>query len=186
MNNNYIYSKKIVSFILIIYFSLGSKVFGSELDTLFVHLKNAQNPIVAKEFENQIWKFWINDSSNENYRLRMKKGINLMQEGKLDEALNIFITLSILDPSWAEPLNKIATISYLQGNLYESIINIELTLKLEPRHFGAIAGLAQINFAIGKYQDSLNNLDYAISIYPYIGIRNLRPVLISMIEKSEI
>ena len=74
-----------------------------------------------------------------------------MQEGKLDEALNIFITLSILNPNWAEPFNKIATISYLQGNFYESIINIEFTLKLEPRHFGAIAGLAQINFAIGNY-----------------------------------
>ena len=73
MNNNYIYSKKIFTFILIIYFSLGSKVYGSELDTLFVHLKNAQNPIVAKEFENQIWKFWINDSSNEKNRLKMKK-----------------------------------------------------------------------------------------------------------------
>ena len=60
MNNNYTYSKKIFTFILIIYFSLGSKVFGTELDALFVHLKNAQNPIIAQEFENQIWKFWIN------------------------------------------------------------------------------------------------------------------------------
>ena len=186
MNKNYTYSKKIFTFILIIYFSLGSKVFGSDLDTLFVHLKNAQDPIIAKEFENQIWKFWINDSSNENNRLKMKKGISLMQKGKLDEALRLFINLSTLDPNWAEPLNKIATIRYLQGDFYGSIRDIQLTLKLEPRHFGAIAGLAQINLALGKYKNSLKNLDYALSIYPYIGIRNLRPALLKMIEKSEI
>ena len=186
MNNNYTYSMKILTFILIIYFSLGSKVFGSELDTLFINLKNAQDPIIAKEFENQIWKFWINDSSNENNRLKMTKGISLMQKGKLDEALNIFITLSILDPSWAEPLNKIATIRYLQGDFYGSIRDIQFTLKLEPRHFGAVAGLAQINLALGKYKDSLKNLDYAISIYPYIGMRNLRSTLLNLIENSEI
>jgi len=186
MNNNYTYSKKIFTFILIIYFSLGSKVFGTELDALFVHLKNAQNPIIAQEFENQIWKFWINDSSSENNRLKMKEGISLMKKGKLDEALRIFTTLSTIDPSWAEPLNKIATIRYLQGDFYGSIRDIQFTLKLEPRHFGAIAGLAQINLALGKYKDSLKNLDYAISIYPYIGIRNLRPRLLRMKEKSEI
>jgi len=186
MKNYYTYIMRILTFILILYFSLFSKVLGSELDNLFINLRNAQDPIIAKEFENQIWKFWINDSSNENNRLKMKKGISLMQKGKLDEALNIFITLSLLDPSWAEPLNKIATIRYLQGDFYGSIRDIQFTLELEPRHFGAIAGLAQINLALGKYKDSLRNLEYAISIYPYIEIRKLRLTLLSMIEKSEI
>ena len=186
MNRNYTYSMKILTFILIIYFSLGSKVFGSELDTLFINLKNAQDPIIAKEFENQIWKFWINDSPKENNRLKMKKGISLMRKGKLDEALKIFTTLSILDPGWAEPLNKMATIRYLQGDFYGSARDIQFTLKLEPRHFGAISGLAQINLALGKYKDSLRNLDYAISIYPYIGMRNLRSTLLNLIENSEI
>ena len=186
MNRNYTYSMKILTFILIIYFSLGSKVFGSELDTLFINLKNAQDPITAKGFENQIWKFWINDSPKENDRLKMKKGISLMRKGKLDEALKIFTTLSILDPGWAEPLNKMATIRYLQGDFYGSARDIQFTLKLEPRHFGAIAGLAQINLALGKYKDSLRNLDYAISIYPYIGMRNLRSTLLNLIENSEI
>ena len=81
-----------------------------------------------------------------------------MQKGKLNEALRLFINLSTLDPNWAEPMNKIATIRYLQGDFYGSIRDIQLTLKLEPRHFGAIAGLAQINLALGKYKNSLKNL----------------------------
>ena len=109
-----------------------------------------------------------------------------MQKGKLDDALKLFLKLSESDPHWAEPINKIATIRYLQGDLYGSIRDIQLTLELEPRHFGAIAGLAQINLALGRYTDALENLDFAIDIHPYISIKNLKPIILDLIEKSQI
>jgi hypothetical protein len=46
--------------------------------------------------------------------------------------------------------------------------------------------LAQINLALGRYNESLKNLDFAINIHPFIGIKNLRPILMDLIEKSEI
>ena len=116
----------------------------------------------------------------------MMKGVDLMQKGKLYDALKLFVNLSESDPNWAEPINKIATIRYLQGDLYGSIRDIQLTLELEPRHFGAIAGLAQINLALGRYTDALKNLDFAIDIHPYIGIKNLKPIILDLIEKSQI
>ena len=34
--------------------------------------------------------------------------------------------------------------------------------------------------------EKLKNLDFAINIHPFIGIKNLRPILMDLIEKSEI
>ena len=163
-----------------------SKVSSAEIDNLFISLKNANDVSTAKIYEQKIWDHWLSSGSNENNNILMKKGVTLMNVGKLDEALKVFIDLSKNDPDWAEPINKISTIRYLQGDFYGSIRDIQSTLKIEPRHFGAIAGLAQINLALGRYNESLKNLDYAINIHPFIGIKKLRPILKDLIEKSEI
>jgi len=158
-----------------------------EINIIDASVKKTEIPnIDSKKYEEKIWEYWLTSGSNENNNTLMTKGVKLMKSGKLDEALNLFIDLSKSDPNWAEPINKIATIRYLQGDFYGSIRDIQSTLKIEPRHFGAIAGLAQINLALGRYNESLKNLDFAINIYPFIGIKNLRPILMDLIEKSEI
>ena len=177
---------KILILSLIIVFPLSNKALSSDLDNLFDQLKYAKSVSLAKVYEDKIWKFWLSDGSSENNNIEMMRGVDLMQKGKLDDALKLFLKLSESDPHWAEPINKIATIRYLQGDLYGSIRDIQLTLELEPRHFGAIAGLAQINLALGRYTDALKNLDFAIDIHPYIGIKNLKPIILDLIEKSQI
>ena len=177
---------KILILSLIIVFPLSNKALSSDLDNLFDQLKYAKSFSLAKVYEDKIWKFWLSDGSSENNNIEMMRGVDLMQKGKLDDALKLFLKLSESDPHWAEPINKIATIRYLQGDLYGSIRDIQLTLKLEPRHFGAIAGLAQINLALGRYTDALKNLDFAIDIHPYIGIKNLKPIILDLIERSQI
>ena len=177
---------KILILSLIIVFPLSNKALSSDLDNLFDQLKYAKSFSLAKVYEDKIWKFWLSDGSSENNNIEMMRGVDLMQKGKLDDALKLFLKLSESDPHWAEPINKIATIRYLQGDLYGSIRDIQLTLELEPRHFGAIAGLAQINLALGRYTDALKNLDFAIDIHPYIGIKNLKPIILDLIEKSQI
>ena len=177
---------KILILSLIIVFPLSNKALSSDLDNLFDQLKYAKSFSLAKVYEDKIWKFWLSDGSSENNNIEMMRGVDLMQKGKLDDALKLFLKLSESDPNWAEPINKIATIRYLQGDLYGSIRDIQLTLELEPRHFGAIAGLAQINLALGRYTDALKNLDFAIDIHPYIGIKNLKPIILDLIDKSQI
>ena len=182
--NFFNYESLILCFLL--FFLPINNAFSSNLDELFYQLKNAENPNLAKEHESKIWEFWLTAGSSKINNSDMQKGIGLMQSGQLDEALKLFINLSKSDPEWPEPINKIATIRYIQGDLYGSIRDIQLTLKLEPRHFGAIAGLAQINLALGRYKESLRNLDFAIDIYPFIGIKNLKPIVLDLIKKSQV
>ena len=157
----------------------------SNLDGLFNDLKNSQNSEIAKKFETKIWDYWISDGSNEINNQKMKEGINLINQGRLKDALSLFIKLSKSEPNWAEPINKIATIRFLIGDYYGSISHIQLTLELEPRHFGAISGLAQINFALGRYEDALENIRYVEEIHPYIGIKELKSLILDhMLDKQ--
>ena len=101
--------------------------------------------MLARNYESKIWKLWLNNGSSDASNTQMQKGVDLLNNGKLDQALTIFIDISKKDPNWAESYNKIATIKFLKGDYLGSINNIKKTLKLEPRHFGAISGLVQIN-----------------------------------------
>ena len=183
----YLISKfKFLNIFLFIIFFLNSNVLASDLDKLFIGLKNAPNHIIAKQYENQIWQFWITNGSSYTSNFQMQKGIVLLENGHLNEALELFVDLSKKEPFWSEPINKIATIKFLKGDMLGSIKDIELTLDLEPRHFGAISGLIQINVALKRYDNALKNLDKVVIIHPFIGIKSLRPTIVKLLKKSSV
>ena len=193
--NNYLETKsfhhllvisRIFIFFIIIFTSFSNNAFSNELDNLFLKLKQSENPMLARNYESKIWKLWLNDGSSDASNTQMQKGVDLLNNGKLDQALTIFKDISKKDPNWAESYNKIATIKFLKGDYYGSINNIKKTLKLEPRHFGAISGLVQINIILKKYEEALINLDYVLDIHPNIGIKKLRPYLKKLLKKSYI
>ena len=177
---------KILTFFLIIFVNFSYNTYSSELDNLFLKLKQSSNPTLAMSYESKIWNIWLNNGSTVNSNTQMQKGLELFQNSKFDQALSLFKNLSKKEPFWAEPINKIATIKFLQGDYLGSINDIKSTLKLEPRHFGALSGLVQINIILKNYHEALKNLDYVLTIHPYVGIRNIRHVILKMLNNSYI
>ena len=184
--HNLLVISKIFIFFIIIFISFFHNAFSSELDNLFLRLKQSENPMLAKNYESKIWKLWLNNGTSDASNTQMQKGVDLLNNGKLDQALTIFIDISKKDPKWAESYNKIATIKFLKGDYLGSINDIKKTLKLEPRHFGAISGLVQINIILKKYEEALINLEYVLKIHPYIGIKKLKPYLKKLLNKSSV
>ena len=183
---NLISKYTILNIFLVIFLSHFNNILASDLDNLFLKLKNSPDKTAAKQYENKIWEHWLTDGSNETSNLQMQRGVNLLQSGELQDALQIFKNLSKKEPFWAEPINKIATIKFLMGDYLGSVNDIQLTLQLEPRHFGAISGLVQINMFFKNYSEALKNLDYVILINPFISIQQIRPNIVKLIKKSSI
>ena len=171
---------------IIIPISFPHKAYSSELDNLFLKLKLSDNAVLARNYESKIWKIWLNSGSSDASNNQMQIGLKLMENGQLVHAQKVFEEISIKDPSWAESYNKIATIKFLKGDYSGSINDIQKTLKLEPRHFGAISGLVQINIILKNYEQALKNLEYVLKIHPNIGIKKLRPYLKKLLKKSSI
>jgi tetratricopeptide (TPR) repeat protein len=113
------------------------------LDGLFERLQGASNPLEAKLVEQAIWQIWM-QSGSDTVDLLMANGTNAMATGDYPKAMKMFDSVVQVDPDYAEGWNKRATLYFLMGDFQASMADIQKTLELEPRHFGALSGLGQI------------------------------------------
>jgi len=113
------------------------------LDGLFEQLQAAHNPLEAKVLEEAIWQIWL-ESGSPTIDLLMSNASDAVAAGDYDKAKTMYDTIIKYDPNFAEGWNKRATLYFMMGDYQDSIADIEKTLTLEPRHFGALSGLGQI------------------------------------------
>jgi len=135
------------------------------LDALFDKLKSAPSDTEAREAEQQIWQIWIENKNPEIERL-MRQGIAAMNEDDTEEALDDFDQVVKYDKDFAEGWNKRATVEFATGDYTASVADIERTLALEPRHFGALSGLGQIYLALDRKAGALKAFRAALAINP--------------------
>lgn len=135
------------------------------LDALFDALLEAGSPQEAQLAEQMIWSVWL-DSPSPTVELLMQKGISAMNEGEPEAAIVMFNTIVELAPDYAEGWNKRATLYYLMGRLEDSIADCKRTLELEPRHFGALAGLGMIYVQLEEDEKALEAYRRALAVHP--------------------
>jgi tetratricopeptide (TPR) repeat protein len=135
---------------------------------LFEALKAAQSQGQARALEGQIAHIWAESADPETQHL-MREGLTLMAAHDRKAALKAFNEMIAHAPDFAEGWNKRATIEFLLGDYTASLADIAHTLKLEPRHFGALAGLGQVELALGKKQAALDAFNQALALDPYLG-----------------
>jgi tetratricopeptide (TPR) repeat protein len=141
------------------------------LDALFDKLKMASSETEATAAEVQIWRIWAEHKNPEIARL-MRDGIAALGEDEQELALDDFNAVVKHDRSFAEGWNKRATVEFVMGNFNASIADVERTLALEPRHFGALSGLGQIYLALDRKELALKAFRAALAINPYLpGVR---------------
>ncbi|MDH3663446.1 MAG: tetratricopeptide repeat protein [Alphaproteobacteria bacterium] len=139
----------------------------NRLDGLFERLQTTSDPGDAATLQHRIWQIWIESGDPASSQL-MRRGMTAMANGDHDNALDAFNTLVEQAPDFAEAWNKRATVYYLLGRLDESVNDIQHTLELEPRHFGALSGLALIYDAVEQPEAAIRSLEAALEINPHL------------------
>lgn len=137
------------------------------LPPLFTALKNAQSPGWAKALEDKIEHIWAESPDVETQRL-MEKGLTAMAEDEDQAALTAFDAVVAHAGDFAEGYNKRATVEYLLGDYQASLADIARTLQLEPRHYGALAGLGEVELALGDKEAALKAFAAALAIDPHL------------------
>jgi tetratricopeptide (TPR) repeat protein len=141
------------------------------LGPLFDKLQHSASPAEAEAAEQQIWQIWIEHKNPEIERL-MRQGISAMDDDDEELALDDFNAVIQHDKNFAEGWNKRATVEFAMGDYDASIADIEHTLALEPRHFGALSGLGQIYLALNRKDLALKAFRAALDINPRLaGLR---------------
>lgn len=136
------------------------------LAPLFESLRTSTDPLRVGRVEGFIWGIWLQSGREDVDRL-MARGIEAMTGGRLREAAALFGRIVELAPDFAEGWNKRATAYYLAGDLEASMRDVERTLALEPRHFGALAGLGLIRLAKGDDFGALLAFEAVLELHPH-------------------
>ena len=89
-----------------------------------------------------------------------------MNTQRYSEAMVAFNRLIESFPNYAEGWNKRATLHYVLGNLGASVTDIEKTLELEPRHFGALSGLGMVFIQRKELSKAKRAFEDLIEVHP--------------------
>jgi tetratricopeptide (TPR) repeat protein len=135
------------------------------LDSLFLELQNPDNDNWEKS-EKEIWREWGKSGSPAMDHL-LQRGVLAMQEGDLRSAVEHFTAAIDHAPDFAEAWNKRATVFYMMQEFGLSMADIHQTLLLNPRHFGAMAGLGSILEELDRKRDALAVYQRALSVHPH-------------------
>ncbi|ESY75446.1 hypothetical protein NKJ90_18265 [Mesorhizobium sp. M0051] len=137
----------------------------ARLDQLFNDLKRERNEKAAERIAGNIWNEW-SQSGSASIDLMMQWSQKAIEGQKFDVALDFLDQVVILQPTYAEGWNRRATVHFMMKNYGKSMSDIDHTLQLEPRHFGALSGLAQIMALTGHKQSALEAWQKVLAIYP--------------------
>ena len=136
------------------------------LEQLFQTLRTSQDATILGETEASIWEIWY-ASGREEIDGKMLEAAELVRIGKLVAAESIYSAVIDEAPGFSEGWNRRATVRFYQSNYDGSLEDIEQTLKLEPRHFGAFWGLGMILGSQRDYQRAISAFEKLLEIKPH-------------------
>jgi tetratricopeptide (TPR) repeat protein len=151
---------------------------SERLDLLFEQLLEAE-PDEADRIEGQIITEW-GKSGSAAMDLLYRRGEDAMGAGTPDVAVEHFTALVDHAPDFAEGYNGRASAYYQMGLYGPAIDDLRQVLVLEPRHFGAMTGVAVMLEEIGRPEDALEVWQRIASLVP------TDPEVASMIDRLKI
>lgn len=137
---------------------------GASLDELFAELAEPENPQWSR-VESDILREW-SKSGSPVMDLMLKRGEEAMQAGDFEAAIEHLTGLTDHAPDFPEGWNARATAYFMAGYFGPSVADIRRVLALEPRHFGALSGLAMILEETGDDEAALRAYRAARDIHP--------------------
>ena len=135
------------------------------LDKLFADLRRTTDEAKARRIASQINTLW-SQSGSATVDILMQWANTAMLERRYPSAIDFLNEAIALDPEYAEAWNRRATVYFLQKDYAHAMYDINRTLELEPRHYGALTGMAAILRLRGLKEQALKAYEQALIVYP--------------------
>lgn len=150
------------------------------VDELITALKRERDPEAANRLTEDLMETW-NDSDSATVDLLMQWALTAASEKRNAAALDFLDQAIVLKPDFVGAWNQRATLHYTMGNYKKAVSDINRVLALEPRHFGALAGLAAILSERGSEEMALKAWERYLEIYP--ADRQAQEIVTKLSEK---
>lgn len=150
------------------------------LDKLFTDLKRTSDETKARRITVQINQIW-SQSGSATVDLLVQWASSAMLEKRYPAAIDFLNEAIAIDPDYAEAWNRRATVYYLSNDYAHAMYDINRTLELEPRHYGALTGMAEILRARGLKEQALKAYEQALDVNPMM--RDAQKGLLDLTEE---
>lgn len=135
------------------------------VEPLAAALKNDADVFVRQGAEQALWQIW-HRSGDDTVDALLNDGIEAMQRGNYQAAIDLFTQVIEAAPNFAEGYNKRATTYYLMERYEESIADCERTIALNPHHFGALSGGGLCYLGQRNLTKALEWFERAVAVNP--------------------
>jgi tetratricopeptide (TPR) repeat protein len=145
----------------------------ARLEALFKRLKITKDPAEGSMLTRKIWQIWFT-APNRKIHLMMINGQSLLHRGRIGESISQFSAVIRLAPRFAEGWNRRAVARFIGEDYDGSLKDILHVLSLEPRHFGALAGMGAVYVKRKQYLNAVAAYRRALSVNPHQPLVRLR------------
>ena len=150
---------------LLFAFSIKADQNDARLEDLFDILSTTESDVQINEVTSNIWDIWY-ETNDPSIEADFYRGLESMRTGDLMMAVAFFTRVIDKNPNFAEGWNKRATVYYMLGKFDASMMDIHETLKLEPRHFGAMDGMGLIFIHLEQFDKAIDIYNQMLKIFP--------------------
>ena len=150
---------------LLLSLSLKADQTDVRLEDLFEILSKTESDIQINKVTSSIWDIW-HETNDPSIEADFYRGLESMRTGDLLMDVAFFTRSINKNPNFAEGWNIRATVYYMLGKFDASMMDIHETLKLEPRHFGAMDGMGLIFIHFQQFDKAIGIYDQMLEIFP--------------------
>ena len=128
-------------------------------------LLHADDPELVALAEATLWQVWSR-SGDPAVDALFAEGVRAMEAQDWLGAVAAFSRVIERAPAFAEGWNKRATARFLATHYATSIADCEEVLRLNPQHFGALAGQGLCHTALGQHREAARCFRRALAVHP--------------------
>jgi tetratricopeptide (TPR) repeat protein len=136
------------------------------LSDLYALLATAEDENGAKAVAEAIERVWQH-SGSPTIDLLMERAMHAVADEKLDMAIELLDYVVSLAPDFTEGWNRRAYAYFVKNDVEHALGDLRRALALDPNHFKALEGLAQIMREIGEKKAALKAYRQLLSVHPY-------------------
>lgn len=138
------------------------------LADLYSYLATATDEEVARRTAAAIEHVWLT-SGSDTVNLLMERAVRAASEKKPELALKLLDRAITLAPDYPEVFSRRAVVHFAQGNIEQAVGDLRRVLALDPNHYKALEGLAQIFKEIGRKKAALEIYRRLLQVHPLMS-----------------
>ena len=147
---------------------------SAQKDPLYERLKASTSELQGIPIAQEIWSLYSTAPDARAQDL-LDRGVRYLQRGQYNTSETLLTELIDYCPDYAEGWNQRAFARYLDGDYAGAQTDLDRTLELEPRHFGALSGKGLTYLKQGKRFEAEQAVRRALKVNPWLNERRILP-----------